>query len=55
VPYAAAKGGVNAITTALAMEAPPERRIARGPDRQDAREREWYQQIVDQVVDPSLL
>ena len=71
VPYAAAKGGVNAITTALAMEAAPhgirvvatapggtdapERRIARGPERQDAREREWYQQIVDQVVDSSLL
>ena len=71
VPYAAAKGGVNAITMALAMEtakygirvvatAPggteaPERRIARGPQRQDAREREWYQQIVDQVTDSSLL
>ena len=71
VPYAAAKGGVNAITTALAMEAAPhgirvvatapggtdapERRIARGPERQQAREREWYQQIVDQVVDSSLL
>ena len=71
VPYAAAKGGVNAITMALAMEtakygirvvatAPggtdaPERRIARGPERQDAREREWYQQIVDQVTDSSLL
>ncbi len=71
VPYAAAKGGVNAITTALAMEAAPhgirvvatapggtdapERRIARGPERQDARERQWYQQIVDQVVDSSLL
>ena len=71
VPYAAAKGGVNAITTALAMEAAPhgirvvatapggtdapERRIARGPERQEAREREWYQQIVDQVVDSSLM
>ena len=71
VPYAAAKGGVNAITTALAMEAAPhgirvvatapggteapERRIARGPERQQARDREWYQQIVDQVVDSSLM
>jgi benzoate/toluate 1,2-dioxygenase reductase component len=71
VPYAAAKGGVNAITTALAMEAAPhgirvvatapggteapERRIPRGPERQDAREREWYQQIVEQVTDSSLL
>ena len=35
--------------------APPQRRIARGPERQDARERQWYQQIVDQVVDSSLL
>jgi dihydroxycyclohexadiene carboxylate dehydrogenase len=71
VPYAAAKGGVNAITTALAMElaphgirvvatAPggtdaPERRIARGPERQDPREHQWYKQIVEQVVDSSLL
>ena len=71
MPYAAAKGGVNAITTALAMEAAlhgirvvatapggteaPERRIARGPERQEAQEREWYQQIVDQVVDSSLM
>ena len=71
VPYAAAKGGVNAITTALAMEdaaagirvvatAPggteaPERRIARGPERRRLDEREWYQQIVDQVVDSSLM
>jgi benzoate/toluate 1,2-dioxygenase reductase subunit len=71
VPYAAAKGGVNAITTALAMEAAPhgirvvatapggtnapERRVPRGPQRDEAREHEWYQQIVDQVTDSSLL
>ena len=71
VPYAAAKGGVNAITTALAMEAAPhgirvaatapggteapERRIPRGPERRGDQERQWYQQIVDQVVDSSLL
>ena len=71
VPYAAAKGGVNAITTALAMEAAPygirvaatapggtdapERRIPRGPERHGDQERQWYQQIVDQVVDSSLL
>ena len=28
---------------------------SRGPERQDARERQWYQQIVDQVVDSSPL
>jgi len=71
VPYAAAKGGINALTTALAAEtaqhgirvvatapggteAPP-RRVPRGPGAQDEREREWYQQVVDQTVDSSLL
>ncbi|GAA2352930.1 1,6-dihydroxycyclohexa-2,4-diene-1-carboxylate dehydrogenase [Saccharopolyspora halophila] len=71
VPYAAAKGGVNAITTALAMEAAehgirvvatapggteaPPRRIARGPAPEGDQERAWYQQIVDQTVDSTLL
>ncbi|MFF0818042.1 benzoate diol dehydrogenase BenD [Rhodococcus sp. NPDC003318] len=71
VPYAAAKGGVNAITAALALEvaqygirvvatAPggtdaPVRRVARGPAAGDEQERAWYQQIVDQTVDSSLL
>ncbi|MGN5237385.1 1,6-dihydroxycyclohexa-2,4-diene-1-carboxylate dehydrogenase [Rhodococcus sp. SJ-3] len=71
VPYAAAKGGVNAITSALALElsqygvrvvatAPggtvaPERRVARGPAPQTEQEKAWYQQIVDQTVDSSLL
>ncbi|MGH3519581.1 MAG: 1,6-dihydroxycyclohexa-2,4-diene-1-carboxylate dehydrogenase [Haloechinothrix sp.] len=71
VPYAAAKGGVNALTAALAMEtaqhgirvvaaAPggtdaPARRIARGPGAQTDQERGWYQQIVDQTVDSSLM
>ncbi len=71
VPYAAAKGGVNAITSALALElsqygirvvatAPggtvaPERRVARGPAPQSEQEKAWYQQIVDQTVDSSLL
>ncbi|QGK69248.1 1,6-dihydroxycyclohexa-2,4-diene-1-carboxylate dehydrogenase [Allosaccharopolyspora coralli] len=66
VPYSAAKGGVNAITSALAMEAAPhgirvagtapggteapERRIPRGPAR-DEREEGWFQQTYDQVVD----
>lgn len=71
VPYAAAKGGVNAITASLALEAAPYgvrvvatapggteapvRRVARGPAAQDDRERAWYQQIVDQTVDSSLM
>ncbi|HET7398758.1 MAG TPA: benzoate 1,2-dioxygenase electron transfer component BenC [Intrasporangium sp.] len=71
VPYAAAKGGVNAITTTLAMEmaphgvrvvatAPggteaPPRRIPRGPAPESEQEQEWYQTIVDQTVDSSFL
>ncbi|MFD6673248.1 1,6-dihydroxycyclohexa-2,4-diene-1-carboxylate dehydrogenase [Rhodococcus zopfii] len=71
VPYAAAKGGVNAITAALALEvaqygirvvatAPggtdaPVRRVARGPAAQTDQEKTWYQQIVDQTVGSSLL
>jgi dihydroxycyclohexadiene carboxylate dehydrogenase len=72
VPYAAAKGGVNAITASLAFEyaghgirvagtAPggteaPERRIPRGPTkRKTKREKDWYQAIVDQTVESSLM
>jgi dihydroxycyclohexadiene carboxylate dehydrogenase len=71
VPYAAAKGGVNAITTALAVEAAPHgirvvatapggtdappRRIARGPAPDGEQEQQWFQQIVDQTVGSSLL
>ncbi|GAB3714799.1 1,6-dihydroxycyclohexa-2,4-diene-1-carboxylate dehydrogenase [Nocardiopsis nanhaiensis] len=71
VPYAAAKGGVNAITTALALEAAPhgvrvvatapggteapDRRVPRGPGAETDQERDWYQQIVDQTVDHSLM
>ena len=47
--------GIRVVATAPGRTSAPERPIARGPERQDAREREWYQQIVDQVVDPSLL
>jgi benzoate/toluate 1,2-dioxygenase reductase subunit len=70
VPYAAAKGGVNAITTALALElaphgirvaatAPggteaPPRRTPRGPAPQTEQEEAWYQAIVDQTVESSL-
>lgn len=71
VPYAAAKGGVKAITSALAMEgaahgirvvatAPggtnaPERLVKRGPAPEGEQQKTWYQQIVDQTVDSSLM
>lgn len=70
-PYAAAKGGVSAITSALAMEgaghgirvvatAPggteaPERTVKRGPSPEGEQETAWYQQIVDQTIDSSLM
>lgn len=71
VPYAAAKGGVNALTQSLAMEvagrgvrvvatAPggteaPPRRVQRGPGAETEQEKAWYQTIVDQTVDSSFL
>ena len=71
VPYAAAKGGVNAIVSALAHEAAhhnvrvvaaapggtlaPARAVQRGPLPDDEQEKAWYQQIVDQTVDSSLM
>jgi dihydroxycyclohexadiene carboxylate dehydrogenase len=71
VPYAAAKGGVNAITASLAFEyaqhgirvvatAPggtdaPPRRIPRNAAEQSAQEKIWYQGIVDQTVSSSLM
>jgi dihydroxycyclohexadiene carboxylate dehydrogenase len=71
VPYAAAKGGVNAITASLAMEtagtgvrvvatAPggteaPPRRIPRNTEPQSPEESVWYEQIVEQTVSSSLM
>ena len=71
VHYAAAKGGVNAIVSALAHEAAhhnvrvvaaapggtlaPARAVQRGPLPDDEQEKAWYQQIVDQTVDSSLM
>lgn len=71
VPYAAAKGGVNAITASLAMEyagrgirvvgvAPggteaPERKIPRNSAPKSEQEKIWYQQIVDQTIGSSLM
>ena len=71
VPYGAAKGGVNALTACLAFEtaergirvnatapggteAPP-RRIPRNSAEQTPQEKIWYQQIVDQTCDSSLM
>jgi len=71
VPYGAAKGGVNALTACLAFEtagrgirvnatapggteAPP-RRVPRNSAEQTEQERRWYQQIVDQTLDSSLM
>lgn len=70
-PYGAAKGGVNALTACLALEtaergirinatAPggtqaPARRIPRNANPQSDQEKVWYQQIVDQTIDSSLM
>jgi dihydroxycyclohexadiene carboxylate dehydrogenase len=71
VPYGAAKGGVNALTACLAFEtagrgvrvnatapggteAPP-RRVPRNAAEQTEQEKAWYQQIVDQTLDSSLM
>lgn len=71
VPYGAAKGGVNALTACLGFEtagrgirvnatapggteAPP-RRVPRNTAEQTEQERRWYQQIVDQTLDSSLM
>ncbi|WP_131682414.1 1,6-dihydroxycyclohexa-2,4-diene-1-carboxylate dehydrogenase [Pseudarthrobacter sp. YALA5] len=70
VPYAAAKGGVNALTQSLAMEvggrgirvvatAPggteaPARKVKRGPEAETTVEKAWYQVIVDQTVESSI-
>lgn len=70
VPYAAAKGGVNALTSALAKEAAghnvrvvaaapggtlaPKRQVPRGPGPGTEQEKAWYQEIVDQTIESSL-
>ena len=71
VPYAAAKGGVNAIVSALAHEAAPhkvrvvatapggtlapERAVKRGPGPAGEQEEKWYREIVDQTIESSLM
>jgi dihydroxycyclohexadiene carboxylate dehydrogenase len=71
VPYAAAKGGVNALTASIAMEqtkngirinatapggteAPP-RKIPRNAAKPSAKEKTWYQGIVDQTKESCLM
>lgn len=71
VPYAAAKGGVNAITASLAWEvaergvrvvatAPggteaPARKVPRNPTPEAEQDRSWYRTIVDQTRESSLM
>ncbi|HEU4843242.1 MAG TPA: benzoate diol dehydrogenase BenD [Burkholderiaceae bacterium] len=71
IPYAASKGGVNAMTASLAMEhaqdgirvnavatggtEAPPRRIPRNEKPLSAQEQLWYQGIIDQTVASSLM
>lgn len=71
IPYAAAKGGVNAMTASLAFEyaernirinavatggtLAPERKIPRNENTQSDQEKVWYQQIVDQTTSSTLM
>lgn len=71
VPYAAAKGGVNALTVALAFEyaelgirvnatAPggteaPPRLTPRNNEPQSEREQQWYQTLIEQTKATSLM
>lgn len=71
VPYAAAKGGVNAITASLAWEvaergirvvatAPggteaPPRIVPRNPNAETEQREDWYRTIVDQTTQSSLM
>src|SRR5271155_493107 len=71
VPYAAAKGGVNAITASLAMEyaahgirvcgvahggtEAPTRRIPRAAGEPSAEERVWNREVVAQTTSSSLM
>lgn len=71
IPYAAAKGGVNAMTASLAFEHAadgirvnavatggtnaPARKVPRNPKPLSEQEQVWYQAIVDQTVASSLM
>jgi dihydroxycyclohexadiene carboxylate dehydrogenase len=71
IPYSAAKGGINALTASLAFEhaadgirvnaiatggteAPP-RKVPRNPNPLSEQEQAWYQGIVDQTRETSLM
>lgn len=70
IPYAAAKGGVNALTASLAFEQAknnirvvaiatggteaPERIIPRNENPMSEQEKIWYQEIVDQTKNSTL-
>jgi dihydroxycyclohexadiene carboxylate dehydrogenase len=70
-PYAAAKGGVNALTASLAFEYAPQnirvvavapggteappRRIPRNAADPSEQEKVWYRQVVDQTKNSSLM
>jgi dihydroxycyclohexadiene carboxylate dehydrogenase len=71
VPYSASKGGVNALTQSLAFEysgtgirinatAPggtdaPTRLTPRNQEKPTAQETEWYQGVVNQTLETSLM
>jgi dihydroxycyclohexadiene carboxylate dehydrogenase len=71
IPYAAAKGGVNALTASLAFEhaadgirvnavatggtEAPPRKVPRNPAKMTPQEELWYQGIVDQTIASSLM
>ena len=55
VPYGAAKGGVNALTACLAFENAERGIRVNATAEQSEQEKIWYQQIVDQTVDSSLM
>jgi dihydroxycyclohexadiene carboxylate dehydrogenase len=70
-PYAAAKGGVNALTASLAFEyaqdgirvnavatggtEAPQRKIPRNPSKLSRKEERWYKDIVDQTIATSYM
>jgi dihydroxycyclohexadiene carboxylate dehydrogenase len=71
VPYAASKGGVNALTASLAFEHAedgirvnavatggtdaPPRRVPRNAEQQNEQEALWYRRIVEQTIASSLM
>lgn len=71
IPYAAAKGGVNAVTASLALEHAsdgirvnavatggtnaPPRKVPRNPAPLSVQEQGWYQAIVDQTLASTLM